>query len=374
MIGFTMSRICFITLGDMEKMPTAKRAAGMASELVRLGHRVAIVAWDVPSNHVRLAMECPEAEPLWVSPRNIVLEIMNKIKVVRDWRPELIYLSSFGIRNLACLRPLYSRNAKVIAEHCELYSAFGDLKHRMDLKWLEKRSVVEANGLVCASRYLQAEFDRRIKQRGSHARTVYLPYAYPSYLALQGGGDKPVSGKKRILFMAALWKNYGVLDVIRAAKILVAQRADFVVDILGDGPAREEAALLIRELGLEDRVFLKGFIPETDLSQDFSRASVFLAPLVNTIQDIARCPSKVYYYLPYQKPIVTCALGDPHELLKSDGYYYIPASVESMAEVLNRALDESAGFVFRSLSVAEHSWNYSARQFEGWCKENGWIR
>ncbi|MEI7946283.1 MAG: glycosyltransferase [bacterium] len=368
-----MPKICFITLGDMEKMPTAKRATGMASELVRLGHRVAIVAWDVPANHARLAMECPEAEPLWVSPLNIVVEIVNKIKVVRNWRPDLIYLSSFGFRNLACLRLFYSRNAKVVAEHCELYSAFGDLTHRVDLKWLENRSVFEADGLVCASRYLQDEFDRRVKQQGSLTRTVYLPYAYPGYLALHGREDKPVSDKKHILFMAALWKNYGVLDVIHAAQILVAKRADFVVDILGDGPAREEATLLIRKLGLEHHVFIRGFIPETELDQWFSRASVFLAPLVNTVQDIARCPSKVYYYLPYQKPIVTCALGDPYELLKSDGYYYTPASVESMAETLNRALDESEKFSFRSLSVAEHSWNHRARQFEGWCKANGWL-
>lgn len=368
-----MAKICFITLGDIEKVPTAKRATGMAPELVRLGHRVAIVAWDVPSNRTRLAMECPDVEPLWVSPRNMAVEIMIKIKAVRDWRPDLIYMTSFGFRNLACLWPLYGRDAQLIVEHCELYSAFGHLKHRMDLKWLENRSIVEADGLVCASRYLQDEFDRRVKQRKSNALTSYLPYAYPDYLAPQGERNNHAAGMKNILFMAALWKNYGVMDVVHAAKILATQRADFVVDILGNGPAREEAALLIRDLGLEDRVFLRGFIPETELNQWFSRASVFLAPLYNTVQDIARCPSKVYYYLPYQKPIVTCALGDPHELLKEDGYYYRPGDVEDMADVLNRALNEESVFTFRSVQVAEHSWNFRARQFEAWCKENGWL-
>jgi len=367
-----MSKICFITLGDIEKVPTAKRAIGMAPELARLGHRVAIVLWDVPANRARFAMACPDAEPLWVSSDNMAGEIMNKIRAVRKWRPDLVYQTSFGLRNLACLRWLYCRGAKVIAEHCESYSSFGEFTHRLCLKVLENRSVAEADGLACASRYLQEEFERYAKQRKSAARTIYLPYAYPDYLTPQGRATND-SGVKHILLMTALWKNYGVLDVVRAAKILSAKRTDFVVDIVGDGPARREMAKLIDEQALGDHVFLRGFVPEKELNHWFSQASVFLAPLYNTVQDIARCPSKVYYYLPYQKPIVTCALGDPHELLKEDGYYYSPGDIEDMADVLNRALNEENVFSFRSVQVAEHSWNFRARQFETWCKENGWL-
>lgn len=366
-----MAKICFITLGDIEKVPTAKRATGLASELTRLGHRISIVAWDVPANRIRLAMECPEVEPLWVSNR-ITQEIVEKIKLIRRWQPELIYQTSFMFRNLAGLREIYAGHAKIVSEHCELYSAFDYLWYRLDLKWLEKRSVVEVDGLVCASHYLKNEFDRYIASIRGHTQTIYLPYAYPFYLT---GTQKNTtdSAYKRVLLMTALWKNYGVLDVIQAAKLLAEQRQDFIIEIVGNGPAWKEAKNMIETLKLKDRVFLKGFVPEIELNQMFSQASVFLAPLYKTVQDIARCPSKVYYYLPYQKPIVTCAFGDPYDLLKEDGFYYEPADIQSMACIVGRALDVSDRYRYKVVQIEKHSWAHRAKQFEHWCEENGWL-
>lgn len=367
-----MSRICFITLGDINTVPTLKRATGMAPELGRIGHEVAIVAWDVPANRLRLAMECPDAEPLWVSSMNPLGEVFEKIRAVRHWNPDLIYSTAFSPRNLAYLRKYYARNAVLITEHCELFSGFRGPLKRWVHKCLESRSLVEADGVVCASNYLLEAFIKLKQSRSGSAELTCLPYGYPDYLI----PELPCRNRtsvKTVTFMATLWKNYGVLDVIDAASVLHGKRNDFVINVFGDGPVRSEAIMRVKEKGLSDYVRFLGFVQEESLRERFSQTDVFLAPLYNTVQDKARCPSKVYYYLPFQKPIVTCSFGDPYSLLKDDGYYYEAGDVDSMALCLSKAIDESDQFVFKSVNVADHAWRSRARQFAEWCQKNSWI-
>ncbi len=353
-------------------MPTTKRATGMAPELIRMGHDVSIVAWDVPANRARFALECPAATPLWITHTRTAAEIVEKLRVIRRWRPELVYSTYFGLRNLAFLKSAYAQGAPLISEHCELFSAFRSRKQRFLHAWIERRSAVESDGLVCASRYLERAFEQHRGAGRTYARTIYLPYGYPDYLA--ASGERPTgTAVKNVIFMAALWKNYGVLDVIKAAELLALRRDDFVINIIGDGPARAEAESAITRMRLERRVVLRGYVDEDRLNASFSDARVFLAPLYRTTQDMARCPSKIYYYLPYQKPIVTCAFGDPFDLLQDDGYYYAPGDPASMAACLGRALDESDRFRFRHVRVDEHAWRFRARQFAAWCSENSWL-
>lgn len=370
--GVGLARICFITLGDIDTVPTLKRATGMAPELACLGHEVSIVAWDVPANRKRLAFEAPHAEPLWISNHTLLGEVVQKISVVRKWKPDLIYSTAFSPRNLAFLKKCYARNAVLITEHCELFSSFRGPVERLVHQSLETRSLVEADGVVCASDYLLEAFTKLKQSRSGSAELNCLPYGYPDYL-IPDAPRRSGASVKNVTFMATLWKNYGVLDVIHAASVLYKKRTDFVINIFGDGPARFEAAQLINEKGLSDCVFLRGFVEEEALKEQFSLTDVFLAPLYNTVQDIARCPSKVYYYLPFQKPIVTCAFGDPYKLLKDDGYYYVTGDVNSMAFCMSKAMDESDQFVFKYVNVADHSWRSRACQFEAWCRSHNWL-
>ena len=87
------------------------------------------------------------------------------------------------------------------------------------------------------------------------------------------------------------------------------------------------------------------------------------------MQDLARCPSKIYYYIPYGKPVVTCKLGDPYEALGEYGYYYEPEDIEDLAKTLARALKSSKGFQYPEGYIEKHSWCARAVSFINWVEE-----
>ena len=86
----------------------------------------------------------------------------------------------------------------------------------------------------------------------------------------------------------------------------------------------------------------------------------------DTVQDWARCPSKLYMYLPYQKPIVTCKIGEPYEVLKNEGDYYTPSDPGSMAQTMEKLIESRKTKI--NIDPIEHSWETRTKQFDQWIK------
>src|SRR5690606_34808483 len=91
---------------------------------------------------------------------------------------------------------------------------------------------------------------------------------------------------------------------------------------MGKGVELENGIKFVDTYGIGDEVEFLGYVDEDKLSSYFSIANAFVSPLNNTIQDIARCPSKIYMYLPFKKPIITSKIGEPHEIFKEEGLYF----------------------------------------------------
>ena len=174
--------------------------------------------------------------------------------------------------------------------------------------------------------------------------------------------EHKISKRKTVVFMAALFANYGVYDVIGACEKLIQKGVDLELEVLGGGPEKEAAREQVFRDGMEERIRIRGFVPEEDLNGYFSRADVFVSPLHDTGQDKARCPSKIFYYIPYNKPIVTCALGDPLETLGENGFYYKPDDVDDMSRVIGEALAASERFAYPDGFIARHSWRARAEE------------
>ena len=121
---------------------------------------------------------------------------------------------------------------------------------------------------------------------------------------------------------------------------------------------------MVEDLELENQVEFPGYVPETEISSYFAVASVFLCPLRDTVQDWARCPSKLFLFLPYKKPIVSCRIGEAAELLGESGFYYIPNDVISMTRVLNLAMD--ANPKAQIPNPREHDWEARVATFQAW--------
>lgn len=369
-------RICFVTTGDIRTNASIRRAVGMTPPLARHGHALAVVAWDTAHNRASLTTGCPEAEVLWLAAGAPALqERREKDQLVRAWRPDVVFLCGVALRNLVpCDGRWLTGRAKagpacrVVAEHCEWISP--DCRHglrHLVARACNWRSQTAADGLVCASRYLERHY-RRVCRSGKPV--LYLPYAFtPQAAAGRATPAQPVPGMKRVTYLGAIVQEYGVLELLDGAAGLLRRRADFVVDLLGTGSDASAAQKWVRDAGLGDRIRLHGYVSDDDLPAWLASADVFVAPLHDTRQDRARCPSKLYAYLPYAKPIVTCQVGEAAELLGTDGFYYRPDDGDDLARVLDRALDASGSWQPRAVNLADQTWDARAATFERWLQE-----
>jgi glycosyltransferase involved in cell wall biosynthesis len=64
--------------------------------------------------------------------------------------------------------------------------------------------------------------------------------------------------------IAAMVGHKDHATLLRAAKVLTQQRADVRFVILGDGELKEKLLVLRRELGLEEKVLMPGFVPQAE--------------------------------------------------------------------------------------------------------------
>lgn len=363
--------IVFVTTGDIEDIATSKRAFGMTEPLAALGYRVSILLQDTPTNRSRLATEAPSAEPYWFGAGHAGREMRLKRRMLRELAPDIVYVGSFGLRN--AVLPFRATRALYLVEHSELISAILNRSwHRRVMDYVMERIAIRAfDGQVCASRYLE---DYAGDKLGPDAvgRVHYSPYAYSQSTLLPEGVPprKAEAGrKKRILYMGTLARNYGIFHIMDAVDRMRRTDDGFECVVLGKGRHFDEAVAHARALGLGDAIDFRGYVPEEDLPGYFSSTDVFVAPIFDTVQDKARCPSKMFMYVPFNRPVVTSAIGEARELFGAEyPFYFEPDNAEEMAACLRAAL-ETPGDWTPPWRAEDHEWSARAIAFDAWIAE-----
>lgn len=354
----------FTTINAFSRYCVYKRSVGTGEGLAARGHQVYIIAFDCKENRLRLQKEAPHCQPVFYH-GGVLREIITKI--VRIWRirPDVFFdPSAYTIRNLGFLRWLLPRRMKTIVEFSELYSEF--TKQHRCWRILENAACRENGYLLCASRYLRDEIENRCRKLGIRRKLIYSPYAYPSYLCAT---PRKADMYKRIVYMGKISYGYGFKELLQAFARVAATRSDVLLEVSGIGSEFEKAKVWAQEQGLGERIVFYGYVAEEQLNARLGSADVFVLPLHDTVQDKARCPSKIFYYLPYSKPIVTCALGNPFDVLGEYGFYYRPGDIADMVRVLLAALETSQTFSYPQSILEENTWDARARQLEEWLTE-----
>lgn len=82
----------------------------------------------------------------------------------------------------------------------------------------------------------------------------------------------------RVLFLGRLDERKGVMVMIRAFRKFLSVHPDSRLVIAGKGPLDADAKALSRELGMEDRVEFKGFIPFGEIPSYYRSADVYVSP------------------------------------------------------------------------------------------------
>ncbi len=363
-----MTSIAFLTYGDIARVATSKRVLGMAEYLAEAGFSVSIILVDAVENRRQFEAKCPSAALHFFQKGSVFSEVREKNKIIKKIKPDLIYVSSLAPRNL--IFPHYRRSSNVIVEHSEIASSI--LSHgifKRSIYWvLEKLCHSMFDGQVMASKYLFDKFERR----GRSIPSLYLPYAYERGFLKQAECPVPTTeylerGYQVVIYMGTLVEEYGFLDVLAAARKLKDVRNDVLVIIIGGGRDFHRGLQIVREQGLENEVLMPGFVSESELAAYFRSASVFVAPLYDTVTDWARCPSKLFMYAAFGKPVVTAKVGEAIDMFGDLAFFCDCSSSQSMASAILRALEADAPRNVEYLQ-REHDWSTRSAVFADWVR------
>ena len=364
--------IAFVTHGSFDKHATLKRATGMATPLLNAGYRVTILIEDSTVNREKVMLECPKVDVCWhLAGLSPFKERKHKQDSLKRLKPDLVWICAVGLRNWM-FRP--KQSSVMLADHSELFSHVGRNRLRRIFYWfVEWGHLICFDVHVCASRYLEKFYRQRLKILSKSNRAHYSPYAYnPSTMCTDVPNSKKLQQRwrerKAILYMGSFWKNYGFWEMLYAFKNLAKQRDDFVAVFAGNGPEKENGIDWIKANGLEDVIHIEGYVPEENLPAYFTAAFAFLSPLQDTVQDKARCPSKLFMYLPYRKPIITCKIGEAKEIFGSSGNYFIPSNIDSLTNVLDQVLNSTNSS--KSITPEKHTYDARTSAFWDWYKDN----
>jgi teichuronic acid biosynthesis glycosyltransferase TuaC len=165
------------------------------------------------------------------------------------------------------------------------------------------------------------------------ARVVHLGADLPG-----SDDDAPPPDPPALVTVGHLVARKRHADVVRALWTLRERHPSLRYVVVGDGPEREPLRALARELGVSDRVELRGQLPPREAAEQARRASAFVLPSVHEAFGVAYVEA-----MAGGVPAVGCrGEGGPEEIAAAGGGIRLvpPGDVEALAAEIDRMLSE----------------------------------
>ena len=194
------------------------------------------------------------------------------------------------------------------------------------------------------------------------ARFTIVPGAVETERFTPGNG--PADEPPVMLYHGRVDARKGVLDLLEAARRLLADGERFRLLISGIGPTYDETEAAILHLGLQDCVAMTGYVDYADVPDVYRRASIFVSPTYaegfsNTI--LEAMASRMAVVSCRSVGVVDCIRDGENGLLTEPGD--IAGLVEALRRVLrDRALRERLAEAALAECRAVYSWPNVAGQ------------
>lgn len=167
--------------------------------------------------------------------------------------------------------------------------------------------------------------------------------------------EKEKHHKKRMLLVAVLTPRKGVPDLLEALSQIKNKRHDFFLDIVGDGPNRNEYEEISRELGFEDVVKFHGQQPE--IVSFMRNCDFFVLPSLYENFGVVYIEA-----MACGKPVIATSAGGPSEIVNQKvGILVPPKDVKSLREAIEYMLDNYQNYSTEEIAqYAKKTFSYEA--------------
>lgn len=146
--------------------------------------------------------------------------------------------------------------------------------------------------------------------------------------------------KKRILLVALLSPIKGIPYLLRALAQLKEKRQDFVLDIVGDGPNRQEYEELTEKLELGEVVGFHGLKSKPEVAEYMRQCDFFVLPSL-----WENLPCVLIEAMASGNPVIATDVGGVKEMINENvGILIPPKNMKALEEAINDMLSDCANY------------------------------
>lgn len=232
------------------------------------------------------------------------------------------------------------RGAKVILDIHDLVPEFYADKFGVDsqsavfgaLRLAEKASSAFADHVIVANHLWERVITKRAVQ--TEKCSVFLNYPMPAFFRRYPRRSRD-DGRVRMIYPGTLNRHQGVDLAVRAIGLIRDRIPAAELYIYGDGPDRSALQDLIRELRLEDRVFIQGFLPIEEIVPVIADADIGIVPKRAEGFGDTAFSTKILEFMALGVPVIAARTTiDSYYFNDTLVRFFEPGSVESLAEAM----------------------------------------
>jgi len=263
------------------------------------------------------------------------------------WKPDIIHAHVFSAGVPAVILGKIFKIPVVITEH---WSGFP--RHL-----LGKTDILKARFAMNRAKFIlpvSKNLEEAIKSYGIKNVFKVVPNVvntkifYPSL-------KKDVNKIKKLLLVALLSSVKGIPYLLQTLAQLKQKRQDFVLDVVGDGPDREEYEKLAKELKLNDMVKFHGLKTKLEIAEFMRNSNFFILPSL-----WENLPCVLIEAMASGLPIIASKVGGIPEILNEDiGILVKPKDIDELIKVVDYMLDNYQNYSSDKISqYAKNKFSY----------------
>jgi glycosyltransferase involved in cell wall biosynthesis len=228
----------------------------------------------------------------------------------------------------------------------------------------ERRVWQRAAGIVTTTAGIRNSFEAAF---GPRARTRVIPNGCDVPPAREFPG-LPNESPPRVVYAGQLYPWKGVDVLVEAFAFVKGARLVMLGGLDGE-PDFERVKALAAARGLQDRIELKGTLPQVQVAHELARAAVVAVPFLKTgMTERHTSPLKAFEAMAAGRPLVASDLPSSREFLRDgeNAVLVTPGDPAALAEAIRRLLhDKALAERLARTAYAEaprYSWDARARQ------------
>ena len=258
----------------------------------------------------------------------------------RGWRavrrsgfePDVLHAHFFLAGVPAVLLERATRKPVVVTEQWSIFLPSDPMQLTRPLRAAARFAFERADAVLPASDALQ----HGIEAEGIRARFEVVSNVVDT--SLFGVDGAPRNG--RLLAVGLLYEAKGYEYLLEALALVRGQGRDVELDVIGDGPRRDDYVRLAHELGLDGHVVFHGLLPKPEVARRMREAALFV--LASRYDNN---PCVLIEAMASGLPVVATAVGGIPEVVdERSGVLAAPRDARAIADAIGTALDRLGAY------------------------------